>query len=289
MKYIFQTWKRHDLSEANPIFRISQESWKKQHPAWEYEFFDDDEICALVKKLFPVFYQKYFSKYIGQIKRVDIFRYCNLFKSGGIYSDLDGEALQPFDPLMEQSFEHAFGVLKNENSPNGIPNAFMFTRIKKSNFWLFVLAMAVEHFENNCGYHSTEYLTGPVLTTKAVHAYESMSIEEINTYILTYFPDRVDYCNNSKEEVLLLPHDIIYPIDWQQLNGEERKEITRKRIEENNLPMEYLGSQALTMNYWTYSWTVPKYSLWNRIQLRIRYYSFKIQRSLAQKRSSSEK
>ena len=281
MKYIFQTWKRHDLSEANPIFSISQKSWKKLHPSWEYEFFDDDEINALVKELFPVFHQKYFSKYIGQIKRVDIFRYCNLFKSGGIYSDLDGEALQPFDQLLEQRFKHAFGTLKNEKSPNSIPNAFMFTRIKKSNLWLFVLAMAVEHFEDNRGYYSTEYLTGPVLTTKAVQAYSRLSIEEINAYILKYFPDRVHYCNDSKEEILLLPYEVIYPIDWQQFTEEERQKITANRLKANLVPTDYLHPDSMTLNYWTYSWTVPHYSFFSRIRLRIRYYSFKIQRALS--------
>jgi len=281
MKYIFQTWKSHDLSEANPIFSISQNSWKKLHPSWEYEFFDDVEINALVKEQFPVFHQKYFSKYIGQIKRVDIFRYCNLFKSGGIYSDLDGEALQPFDQLLEQSFAHAFGTLKNEGGASSIPNAFMFTRIKKSNFWLFVLALAVEHFENNRGFHSTEYLTGPVLTTKAVQAYRRMNIHEINRYILKYFPDRVNYRSKSKEEILLLSYDTIYPIDWQQFSEEERQEITRKRLSENLIPTNHLHPNSMTLNYWTYSWTVPRYSIFDKIKLRVRYHSFNIRRALS--------
>ena len=280
MKYIFQTWKRHDLSGANPVFSISQESWKKLHPSWEYEFFDDDGINALVKNLFPLFHQNYFSKYIGQIKREDIFRYCNLFNSGGIYSDLDGEALQPFDQLLEQPFAHAFGTLKDANSASSIPNAFMFTRIKKSNFWLFVLAMAVQHFEDNRGFHSTEYLTGPVLTTKAVQAYRSMSITDINKYILKYFPDRVDYRSKSKEDILLLPYNVIYPIDWQQFNEEERQEITRKRLSEDLMPTNHLHPNSMTLNYWTYSWTVPRYSIFDRIKLRLRYYSFKIRRAL---------
>jgi len=193
---------------------------------------------------------------------------------------LDGEALQPFDQLLEQPFAHAFGTLKDANSASSIPNAFMFTRIKKSNFWLFVLAMAVQHFEDNRGFHSTEYLTGPVLTTKAVQAYRSMSITDINKYILKYFPDRVDYRSKSKEDILLLPYNVIYPIDWQQFNEEERQEITRKRLSEDLMPTNHLHPNSMTLNYWTYSWTVPRYSIFDRIKLRLRYYSFKIRRAL---------
>ena len=282
MKYIFQTWKSHDLTSANPIFELSRASWQKMHPEWEYDFFDDAEIDLFVKAHFPKFYRYYFSRYIGQIKRVDLFRYCNLFIKGGIYSDLDGECIRSLEPFLNERSHHIIGSLKNKASANRYPNALMISLKPRCNFWLFVLAHACQRYENNKGFYSTEYLTGPVLLTDAIVDYDQKAIAEINEFIRHYFPDFIDlkpdYGVIKKEPLKIVDYDVFYPIDWHRFSKDERLEIIRQRIHSNELPSDLLSPQSFTLNYWTHSWTIPGYSVPNRIWLRLRYYAYKVVR-----------
>ena len=291
MKYIFQTWKSHDLTSANPIFELSRMSWQKMHPEWEYAFFDDAEIDETIKSHFPRFYHKYFRRYNGQIKRVDLFRYCNLFLKGGVYSDLDGECLHPLDEIYEYSEDHFFGSLKNEQSPNRFPNALMISKRPYGHFWLFVLAMACERFEKNRGYYSTEYLTGPILLTSAILEYKRMSPQQIFDFSKRYLPDYPELAvrgSHEKDTVRVFPNHIFYPIDWLSFNESERQKIVADRLEEGEIPKHLLSSDSLTMNYWTHSWDVPSYSLSERFWLRIRYHVFMLKRLIkANKRGLS--
>lgn len=285
MKYIFQTWKSHDLTSANPIFELSRASWQKMHPEWEYDFFDDAEIDLFVKAHFPKFYRYYFSRYIGQIKRVDLFRYCNLFIKGGIYSDLDGECIKPFDQLLStEPAHHTIGSLKSTSSPNRFPNALMVSRKPLSTFWLFVLAHAGKRFEENKGFYSTEYLTGPILLTDAILDYEKKSFPEIDDFIKQYSPDYTELralCKKwEKEHIQIVPHCVFYPIDWHGFSKEQRYEIIEDRIKKNQIPSNLIEEDSFTLNYWTHSWEIPQYSTTSRVWLRFRFYGFKILRAL---------
>ena len=97
IKTIIQTWKTVDLSQAPPLFEISRKSWQSQNPSWSYHFFDDEAIDAFVRDHLPEFHKNVFVKYEAQIQRVDIFRIVYMFFEGGIYSDLDAEAINPFE------------------------------------------------------------------------------------------------------------------------------------------------------------------------------------------------
>ena len=286
MKYIFQTWRSHDLSLANPVFQKSQESWKSHHPDWDYGFFNDDEINALVSTHFPGFFKKYFIRYRGQIKRVDLFRYCNLFLRGGLYSDLDGECVRPCDDLLDCEAVHIIGSLHNEQSSNRYPNATMMSKLVRGNFWLFVLAMACERFEDNRGYYSTEYLTGPILLTEAIERYRKDEPIAISAFIARYLPDASRHgisCHNpiEKELIQIVEPDVFYPIDWHRFSKEERQEIIEMRLSRGEIPQQFIEPCTKTLNYWTHSWNVPQYSLSDRVLIRLRYYRFKIARFLA--------
>jgi mannosyltransferase OCH1-like enzyme len=52
---------------------------------------------SFMKEFDPTFKKNVFDKLPTKILRIDTFRYCLLFKFGGVYADLDYEFVKPFD------------------------------------------------------------------------------------------------------------------------------------------------------------------------------------------------
>lgn len=96
-KIIHQLWK-DDAPPARYLKLI--ESWKLHHPTWEYRFWTDASLRAFVATTYPVFLPIY-DGYEKNICRADAGRYLLLAHFGGLYADLDAEALRPFDDLIK--------------------------------------------------------------------------------------------------------------------------------------------------------------------------------------------
>ena len=67
---IFQTWKNYDLPEK---FEYWSNTWKLNHPGYEYKLWSDEDNRNFVKETFPKYLQMYDS-YNENIKRVDAVR-----------------------------------------------------------------------------------------------------------------------------------------------------------------------------------------------------------------------
>ncbi len=96
-KIIHQTWKTSDIPEQ---FRLWQESWRALHPDWDYRFYDDHACRQLVAESFPDLLELYDGCPHG-VQRADIFRYLVVARDGGVYADMDMEAIRPLDPVLE--------------------------------------------------------------------------------------------------------------------------------------------------------------------------------------------
>jgi mannosyltransferase OCH1-like enzyme len=97
-KIIHQIWSGIDepLSEH---FKMLGETWKEHHPAWKYEFWDNDRMWRFVKTYYPEHLDTY-NSYPYNIQRWDAIRYLILDKIGGMYVDFDSECLEPHDELL---------------------------------------------------------------------------------------------------------------------------------------------------------------------------------------------
>jgi mannosyltransferase OCH1-like enzyme len=96
-KLLHQTWKNREVPRE---FHRWQSSWSRHHPDWEYRLWTDDDNRALIAEHYPRFLAQYDS-YSHPIQRVDAARYFLLLRHGGLYVDLDFEALQPLDLLLD--------------------------------------------------------------------------------------------------------------------------------------------------------------------------------------------
>lgn len=124
---IHQTWRDADLPES---FARLAETWRRHHPEWQWRLWTDADNRAFVTERFPAMLALY-DGYPHPIQRVDMVRYLILHAHGGLFVDLDFEALGPLDPHLLS--DCVFGAEPAENSAaHGmaeiVSNAFMAAR-----------------------------------------------------------------------------------------------------------------------------------------------------------------
>ena len=96
-KIIHQTWKDQRVPASLAQY---QESWKRLNPEWEYRLWTDADNDALVRDEFPSLLDLYGSL-PRAIHRADFARVLYLWRFGGLYVDLDIEALKPADEILD--------------------------------------------------------------------------------------------------------------------------------------------------------------------------------------------
>lgn len=108
---LHQTWKTHSLP-----FKLSRHvaSWRRLHPTWAFEFWDDQRSRELVAERFPQFLREY--DLMSGIKRADVLRLVALYTFGGVYADIDVEAVIPLDDLLAAAGTVRAGVLLGEEN-----------------------------------------------------------------------------------------------------------------------------------------------------------------------------
>jgi len=79
-KIIHQSWKTKKLPKR---FQVWSDSWKRNHPGWEYNLWTDQENQTLVEVHFPWFLVHY-NKLKTMIQKADTVRYMYLYKYGGL-------------------------------------------------------------------------------------------------------------------------------------------------------------------------------------------------------------
>lgn len=82
-------------------YKKYQESWKRNHPSWQYRLWDQQQIEDLVKTT-DALSQEVYSILPHMIQKIDLAKYLILQRYGGVYADMDMESLRPLDELLEK-------------------------------------------------------------------------------------------------------------------------------------------------------------------------------------------
>ena len=91
-KIIYQTWKS---KKRNKTVDVLRESWKVLNNEFMYEYYDDNDILIFIKNNFDERTLKCYNRIKNGSLKADFFRYCILYKRGGLYIDVDIECTQP--------------------------------------------------------------------------------------------------------------------------------------------------------------------------------------------------
>jgi len=145
-KLLHQTYKSHDLPERLGRYHAS---WGRHLPSnWTRWLWTDEEMRALVADKYPWFLETY-DGYDAKVKRFDACRIFFMHQYGGVYSDLDIEALRDPTPLFSAGREIVFFYAKDVHlktkridrchwgSMGAITNA-IFASVPGHPFWLFM-------------------------------------------------------------------------------------------------------------------------------------------------------
>lgn len=150
-------------------------SWNKYNPGWIHVFWLDEDIRKFFIEKHPEALEL-FDSYPYNIMRIDMMRAYVLHTYGGVYVDLDYEALSPLEPHLEDSdlalVESPFKQMED------VQNSFMASRPKHP-FWQKVFELLKGRFnewkakEGNCmtGNCDVIKMTGPGLLSDALKGF----------------------------------------------------------------------------------------------------------------------
>ena len=178
-KVVHWTWKSRHIQA---LFAPYVESWLTLNPGWVARMWTDADSRELIRTAFPELLQQ-FDSYTTGIQRADLVRYVILYEAGGVYVDLDFEALRPIAPLLanrslvlgHEPEAHAY-VLQHE-ARGLVCNALM-ASCQGHPFWLRVLDVARQKSQiMRGGEQATPEAvlesTGPKMLTQAVVQYDA--------------------------------------------------------------------------------------------------------------------
>ena len=107
-KIIVQTYYRKEKIPDKVYINI-----KKYAPGYRHVIFDDPECEEFLKKYFNPSILSTFKKLKGAHK-ADLFRYCYLYKNGGIYIDIKTELIRPMDEVFNKNYTYSvLSIVKN--------------------------------------------------------------------------------------------------------------------------------------------------------------------------------
>ncbi len=170
-KIIHQTWKEANLP-AN--MAATRRTWLACHPDWTHYLWTDEDNREFLRRYYPWFLSIY-DAYPEPIMRADAVRYFILYHYGGVYADLDTEALRPLDPLiverdiilgLEPERHVRTHQIHGYPLPRIVSNAVMISAPGHP-FWEQVFRHLVSYHHANGALDAT----GPFLLTRAYESY----------------------------------------------------------------------------------------------------------------------
>ena len=214
---IHQTWKTERIPAYLAEYR---DSWLRLHnigesrSKWKYIFWSDKDLENFVEKHCYSEIPK--EEYKTKIQFVDAARYCVLYHVGGIFVDLDYQALRPMDLLLHTfAFDEDAQLILTKEPPEHsrlfmqnyiVSNAIMFSKpfhplLKHALNSLKPAFEEMKH-ENNTS-HQVMYSTGPFFLT---HVYRLVSCLCKNGQVTTFdwadFPTLASEVECSSLEIL---------------------------------------------------------------------------------------
>jgi len=161
-KKIFQFW--HDKNEITLKMQNCIDVLKNQHSDYEYQLFFIDEAREFIRDFFETKVLEAFDSLVPIAFKSDLWRYCVLYKYGGIYIDLKYECINYFhlsDIFSSSSLEELFIFDINGHS---VYNGFMASKPNNPIFLHCINSIVKNVREKNYGYCDLD-ITGPGLLT----------------------------------------------------------------------------------------------------------------------------
>ena len=174
---IFQTWHSKTLP---PLMYAATVKLKNANPRFNYQLYDDNDCREFIKNNFEGKVLYAYDKLIPGAFKADLWRYCILFKYGGVYLDIKYVPMKGFKLINLLEKEHF--CLDADN--NGIYNAIMVCvpgNIILSN----AINQIVENVKHNYYGGSCLDVTGPGLLSRYFSREQKDSLDLKHKYYIS--------------------------------------------------------------------------------------------------------
>ena len=183
--HIYQTWHTNTLPQ---YMQDCVDKLKKNNPEFSYHFYNDFDCREYIKDNFNKDVLHAFDKLIPGAYKADLWRYCILYKKGGIYLDIKYQCENGFK-LIQLTDKEYFVKDIPKLGRLGIYNAFMVCK-PGNEIVLNCIHKIVENVKHkNYGSHPLE-ITGPLLMSKYfspldIYNLQLEHIQEQNNFYIT--------------------------------------------------------------------------------------------------------
>lgn len=211
-KIIHQIWLQ-GTENIPERFNDNIKSIKLHHPNWEYILWDEIKILELIRKNKEWTSAYYKFSYMHQ--RIDFAKYCILFEYGGVYIDMDAEALKSFDSLIDANPNSDF--ITSETNTNAFESYVSCGNETCYNNGI-ILAAKNNNVVKELINHSIEYLDCASLKSKLQCINDSTGPGMFSEVVHEY----------KDKKTLLLPHDYLEPCAYTSCNVTENSYTKHK-------------------------------------------------------------
>jgi mannosyltransferase OCH1-like enzyme len=174
---IYQTWHTKKLP---PLMKRTVDSIIANNPAFKHNLFDDNDCRIFIQENFSNDVLKAFDTLIPGAYKADLWRYCILFKNGGIYLDIKYLPVNKFKFINLTEKEH--WVLDADK--NGIYNALIVCQ-PNNPILLKAINQVVENVKNKFYGESCLHPTGPLMLSNFFTNYEKNNFDMFHDYYLS--------------------------------------------------------------------------------------------------------
>jgi len=184
---IFQTWHTTNLP---PLMQKTINIIKELNPKFTYKLYDDDECRSFIMNNFSADVVNAFDTLIPGAYKADLWRYCILYKLGGIYLDIKYRPTNGFKFINMTEKEHF--VLDSDKE--GIYNALMICKAGNQ-ILLNCIFKIVDNVQKRYYGNSALEPTGPLLISKFFSKEDKQNLDMFHNY-LENFDNRFICFNN---------------------------------------------------------------------------------------------
>jgi len=193
---IYQTWHTKDLP---PKMHECVETLKRQNPEFQHHLYDDADCYEFIKDHFDPEVAEAYDALIPKAYKADLWRYCVLYKRGGIYLDIKFQNVGDFK-LIDLTDREYF-VRDLPESGRGIINGLI-VALPGNHSLKKCIDRIVENVRSH--YYGKDYLypTGPMLMKSVMSQSELKEVDRAGLTIVVKENPRVLYIHKGNHPIL---------------------------------------------------------------------------------------
>ena len=169
--HIYQTW--HDKLKMPKAVRKSVKTLKQQNPEFEHHLYDEKECRKFIEVHFPPNIVDAYDRIIPHAVKSDLWRYCIMYKLGGVYIDSKYAGIHGFKFIYLTDKEYFCRDI--HNTLGGVYNAIFICKPGNAKM-LSCINQLVENCNNNY-YGSFNSCIGPMMVSRFFSADEYKRFE----------------------------------------------------------------------------------------------------------------